>query len=120
MPDRPRPSLARLLGQAVLTTLALTTGGALLVVGGAGMADVQDPRQPHVRELEPVRSPEHRMMERLDCSTSGFGGAAEPRSAIVRGPGGKVRAVTFAEGWTVHTDAGSRGTLVAVCLRPLR
>ncbi len=35
MPDRPRPSLARLLGQAVLTTLAITTGGALLVVGGA-------------------------------------------------------------------------------------
>lgn len=120
MPDRPRPSLARLLGRAALQTLAFTTGVALLVVGGAGMADVQDPPPLHMQTLEPVRSPEHPLMERFDCSTSGFGDAAVPQSAIVRGPGGKLRVVTFADGWAVHTDADSRDTLVAVCLRPPR
>ena len=133
MPHRPRSSLLRLLTQAVLTTLAITTGGALLVVGSAGMADVPETdRAAAARgDLEapaPVSTPASRLMKRYDCSTTGFAPDAEPRSALVRSPGGKVRVVSFEQGWAVHTagdnagdGAGDEGTvLVAVCLRPAR
>lgn len=123
MPRRPRPSLQRLLTQAVLTTLAITSGGALLVVGSAGMADVPDRAAAHPRleRTAPAASPETRLMKRYDCSTRGFAPDADPQSALVRGPGGRVRAVTFEQGWAVHTAADSdAGVLVAVCLRPAR
>jgi hypothetical protein len=125
MPHRPRPSLLRLLTQAVLTTLAITTGGFLVVMGSAGMAEVPDRAgaRPGVEVTVPAPTPETRLMRRYDCSTTGFAPDADPQSAIVRGAGGKVRAVSFEEGWAVHTAAeqsASGPVLVAVCLRPLR
>jgi len=118
---RPRPTLARLLTQAVLTTLAITTGVALLVMGSAGMASppARDAPQRSTPGSEPVKAPESRLMKRYDCSTEGFGVDASPQSALVQGQAGKVRAVTFDEGWAVHTSSRDDGVLVAVCLLPL-
>ena len=130
MSQRPRPSLLRLLTQAVLTTLAITTGGALLVVGSAGMADVPDRAAAHPRleRTVPAATPEPRLMKRYDCSSTGFSSGAEPQSALVRRQDGTVRAVSFEQGWAVHTAADTASgaeeaggaTLVAVCLRPAR
>ena len=115
---RPRPTLARLLTQAVLTTLAITSGGGLLVMGSAVVADAPERRSP-VRSApvsEPVATPESRMIKRYDCSTSGFGPDADPQSALVRNQHGRVRVVSFDEGWAVHTAGNDDATLVAFCL----
>lgn len=53
------------------------------------------------------------------CSSTGFGAAEQPEGALVRTPGGQLRAVTFDEGWAVFTR-DRPGTLVAVCLDPPR
>ena len=118
MPHRPRPTLARLLTQAVLTTLAITTGGGLLVMGSAGMADAPDRRAParSAPVSEPVATPESRLIKRYDCSTSGFDPDAEPQSALVRNRQGKVRVISFDEGWAIHTSRREGVTLVAFCL----
>jgi hypothetical protein len=58
-------------------------------------------------------------MRRHDCSTLGFDDGTTPRSALVREPDGRLRMVTFEEGWAVHTARGST-VLVAVCRRPPR
>ena len=120
MPHRPRPTLARLLTQAVLTTLAITTGGGLLVMGSAGMADAPDRKAParSAPVSEPVATPESRLMKRYDCSTNGFGPEAAPQSALVRTQRGKPRVVSFDEGWAIHTSGRDDVTLVAFCLRP--
>jgi hypothetical protein len=119
MPHRPRPSLTRLLTQAVLTTLAVTTGGGLLVMGSAGVADAPDRGAPtrSAPVSEPVATPESRLIKRYDCSTDGFGPDAQPRSALVRDQRGKVRVVSFDQGWAIHTSGRDDVTLVAFCLR---
>ena len=122
MRHRNRPSLLRLMTQAVLTTVAMTTGGAVVVMASAGMADVPERAtvQVEVERSAPTPPPGARLMKRYDCSTTGFSSGAAPQSALVRDPGGKVRAVSFEQGWAVHTAAsGTSGTLVAVCLRPV-
>lgn len=115
---RPRPTLARLLTQAVLTTLALTTGGGLLVMGSAGMADAPDRSSParSTPVSEPVATPESRMIKRFDCSTTGFGPDSDPQSALVRNRHGRVRVVSFDQGWAIHTSRKAEATLVAFCL----
>lgn len=57
---------------------------------------------------------EARLLERHDCSVSGFADAT-PASAIVRSAAGRLRHVSFDRGWEVYTRHG-RAQLVAVCL----
>ena len=57
-----------------------------------------------------------RLMERHDCSTTGFGPGVEPLSALVRRPGGRLRVVSFDRGWRIYTRHGA-ATLIAVCRR---
>ncbi len=57
----------------------------------------------------------HRVMRRHHCSTTGFGANAEPLTALIRTEQGRLRVVTFEEGWAVYTGNGP-GALVAVCL----
>jgi hypothetical protein len=124
---RDLPSLGRLCGLALVKCCVLAAASLVLVYGGAGMAQVQQSGQPpagapQVVQVAPptaAADPVARLMERFDCSTVGYGNGASPQSALVREPSGRVRAVTFDEGWAVYTARGERA-LVAVCLRPVR
>ncbi|GAA4702672.1 hypothetical protein [Nocardioides conyzicola] len=55
-----------------------------------------------------------RMIDRHDCSTTGFD-HADPASALIRSADGRVRLVSFDRGWQVFTRHGA-AQLVAVCL----
>lgn len=75
--------------------------------------------RPAVVEESPRESRIQQRVARLSaqrgCSRSGFGGAVIPASALVEAQG-RVRVVSFDEGWAVHQ--GERpGRLLAVCLR---
>jgi hypothetical protein len=56
-----------------------------------------------------------RLMDRHDCSITGFAGDRQPTSALVRSATGHLRFVSFETGWRVYTAHGA-ATLVAVCL----
>ena len=116
--DPRRPSLRRDLRRAVRRTLALTAAAALVVVGGAGVAQVGTPAEPSPGTTyeSPVPRRAAGLFEQYDCSGTGFGDGRTPRSAIVR-QDGDLRVVTFEEGWRVHIARGQAG-LVAVCLEP--
>ena len=121
MPSHPRrPTLRRHLRRAVRRTLALTAASALVVVGGAGVAQVGTPADPSpgTSYETPVPGRAADLFEQYDCSVTGFGDGRTPRSAIVRADG-DIRVVTFQEGWRVHVTRGP-ATLVGVCLEPPR
>ena len=69
-------------------------------------------------QVDQVRAPEARLMQKYDCSATGDAGSVTPQSAIVRSPAGRLRVVSFEKGWSVYTGHGST-TLVAVCLAPV-
>jgi len=116
------PSLGLLCRRAFARGAAFTVVGLLVVVGGTGMAQVQQAGEPRTVPWTAQPDPPAtvtRLMERFDCSSVGYGDDVTPRSALVREPGGRLRVVTFDEGWAVYTERGER-ELVAVCLRPAR
>jgi hypothetical protein len=55
-----------------------------------------------------------RAMTKHDCTTTGFGGTASPRSGLIR-LDGRLQHVSFDHAWTVFTGE-QPGELVAVCL----
>lgn len=56
-----------------------------------------------------------RIMDRHQCSTTGFAPETVPASALIRTNQGRLRVVSFDAGWSVFT--GERpGSLVALCL----
>jgi hypothetical protein len=59
-------------------------------------------------------SRESRLLDRHDCSVTGFADAT-PLSAIVRSAHGRLRHVSFETGWEVYAAHGA-ARLVAVCL----
>lgn len=69
-------------------------------------------------QLEQPRPAETRMMERYDCSNEGYTESVIPQSAIVRDAAGRLRVVSFTEGWQVYTSDHATKTLIAVCLEP--
>ena len=104
------------------TVVGFGLGATVLVLGGAGMADVPGSAAGVLGSadtVQPRTSPhDARLLRFYECSTLGFGDRATPLSALVRERDGRVHAVTFDEGWRVYTAHGAR-TLVAVCLRPV-
>lgn len=118
---RSLPALGHLCGRALVKGSVITVAGLLLVVGGAGVTQVQQAGEPRSATWRPApeSSPSiARLMERFDCSSLGYGDEETPQSALVRDPGGRVRVVTFDEGWSVYTARDER-ELVAVCLHPV-
>lgn len=93
--------------EAVILATAGTHGVPTTGSGSAAWSQVDQPG-----------APEARLMRRYDCSTTGYDDSVTPQSAIVRSPAGRVRMVSFEEGWSVYTGH-SPATLVAVCLEPL-
>ena len=69
-------------------------------------------------QLERPRPAETRLMERYDCSNEGYPQSVIPQSAIVRDAAGRLRVVSFTEGWQVFTSDHATKTLIAVCLEP--
>lgn len=59
------------------------------------------------------------VMDRHECTTQGFAKGVVPASALVRSPGGRVRATSFAHGWAV-LEGAAPGDLVALCLDDVR
>ena len=98
---------------SVARTLAVAVVLVAVVSGFAESALTrhQDPSALRLHQQEPeVR----RAMAEHQCSTTGFGDTADPRSALIRRDG-ELLHVTFERAWSVFT--GDRaGELVAVCL----
>ncbi|WP_126688299.1 hypothetical protein [Nocardioides ferulae] len=100
---------------------AASVGALLSVTTGAWMSASQtvEPRRPDLGRADAAVTEAERTMRLHRCSATGFGAAAQPAGAVVRTDAGRLRTVTFDEGWAVFT--GERpGTLVAVCLDPPR
>ncbi|MGZ4489026.1 MAG: hypothetical protein ACXVW1_13930 [Nocardioides sp.] len=57
------------------------------------------------------------LMQRHRCSAQGYGPSVVPASALVRSAAGRLRMVSFEQGWSVYAGKAP-GTLVAVCLDP--
>lgn len=115
---RPRPSLARHCAKAVVTACALSAALGVVMVGEAGRAEPSGSTPAPLTVTQPA-TPETLLMRRFDCSVTGYGDGSTPQSAIVRAPSGRLRVVSFSEGWKVHVADGP-AQLVAVCLRPPR
>ncbi len=112
--------MPRRLPRSARLALALTKAGlvaAMVVAGlsappaaptGHGFADFP------VRDASDSPSRASRLLERHQCSAAGFADAT-PLSAVVRSASGKLRHVSFDDGWAVYTRHG-QARLVAVCL----
>ena len=67
------------------------------------------------RAAASCRDPADGALRLLD---EGYPESVIPQSAIVRDAAGRLRVVSFAEGWQVFTSDHATKTLVAVCLEP--
>lgn len=111
MPRRlPRPARCALIG--VRTAIIAT----IVVAGLATQPTAADgPSTGYAGfPVDDAPSREQRLLDRHDCSVSGFADAT-PASALVRTAQGRLRHVSFDAGWAVYTRHG-RAQLVAVCL----
>jgi hypothetical protein len=104
--------------RSVRLTLTAAKGALVAAIAVAGLLGSTGGSSPVGQQSQYVvddPSPVERLLARHDCSPSGFGSSAQPHSAIVRSPSGKLRHVDFETGWAVYTRHGA-ATLVAVCL----
>lgn len=110
MPHR-LPRSARL----ALTAVKVTLVGTIGVVGWATQSVADGPSSGYAGY--PVDDkPAHvdRVLDRHDCSVTGFADGTQPVSAVVRSASGHLRFVPFETGWRVFTSHGA-ATLVGVC-----
>ncbi|GAB6987044.1 hypothetical protein [Nocardioides pyridinolyticus] len=109
MPRR-LPRSARL----ALATVKLGVAGSIVVAGLASQSAVSSGPGYAGYPVDDTPSPESRILEKHDCSVSGFADAT-PLSAVVRTARGQLRHVSFDVGWEVYSRHGA-AQLVAVCL----
>jgi hypothetical protein len=93
---------------------ALGTGALSLVVLAGLWAPAYDEGGGSFAATDDLPGNVQRLIERHDCSTTGFD-RATPVSALVRAGDGRLRLVAFERGWELFTRHGDT-TLVAVCL----
>ena len=93
------------------------TAAALTLLVGLGAATVLSAPQPPAENLGLSVEDEAtaRLLERNDCSTTGFAPEVIPRTAVIRDTAGRIKLVSFDHGWAVFNDERP-GELVAVCL----
>lgn len=95
---------------------ALTAGSLTLLVGLGALSVLAAPQPPAERlGLSVQDEATNRMLERNQCSTTGFEPDVIPTSAVIRDAHGRTRVVTFERGWAVFNNE-QPGELVAVCL----
>lgn len=112
MIGRPRPRRAAL----TLNVAKAVALGLLLVVLISGFAAWSPLRTQHPSALrvELISKDLQRAITEHNCSTTGFGDSASPRSALIRRHG-VLRHVSFERAWSVFTGQ-EPGELLAVCL----
>lgn len=116
---RPPRTLGDHLVHGVARALVLGIGLEAAILATAGAHDGSpDDSAAAWSQPEPPRAAETRLMERYDCSHGGYPDSAIPQSAIVRDAAGRLRVVSFSEGWQVFTSDHATKTLIAVCLEP--
>jgi hypothetical protein len=93
------------------------TAAALTLLVGFGAASVLSAPQPPADHLGLSVTDEatSRLMERHQCSTTGFEPGVIPATAVIRDQVGRTRLVSFDRGWAVFNEERP-GELVAVCL----
>lgn len=113
MRHTPPLGVAVALGAAKSLILLVVLAMAFGVIGGdtTGSSTARPDPAP---QMEARSAQVEQAIRRHDCSVAGFDAGVEPRSALVS-RAGKVRHVSFDDGWAVFT--GERpGELIAVCL----
>ena len=118
-PRRTARTLRGQLGRALVGTVVCTTAAAAVAAIGASSQDGPRQWREGVTVIEQAPARTQQIMERYDCSFTGYDHDATPRSAIVQRPSGRLDAVTFDEGWRAYTIDGC-ANLVALCLRRFR
>lgn len=94
---------------------ALTAAGLTILVCLAAISVIGAPPQAAPTQQLGLASGLDKMLERNNCSTTGFGPEVIPSKAIVTSPGGITELVSFDYGWKVF-EGKRPGELVAVCL----
>jgi len=85
-----------------------------VLVSGFAIRTPTRAENPRALRLDAGATDLQRAMFEHQCTTTGFGGSAFPRSALIRHHG-RLRHVSFEHAWSVFT--GERpGELLAVCL----
>lgn len=93
---------------------AAVLGGLLALLVVAGLHGADESSEPR-KVADAYSRVTARAMSDQRCSTSGFEAVRVPRSALVRTAQGKLKVVSFAQGWKVY-NGKAPGRLVAVCL----
>ena len=107
----------RWLRTAVTSIRTALTAGALTLLVGFGALSVLSAPQPPAEHLGLSVQDEatSRILERNNCSTTGFGPGVIPTSAVIRDAHGRTRLVSFDRGWAVFNNE-QPGELIAVCI----
>ena len=102
---------------AVTSFRTALTAAALTLLVGLGAASVFSAPQPPAEPLGLSAQDEatSRMLERHQCSMTGFEPDVIPATAVIRDRMGRTRLVSFDRGWAVFNNE-QPGELVAVCL----
>lgn len=113
MPAAPT-KLVRTAATSVRTAM---TAAALTLLVGLGAISVLSAPQPPAEHLGLSVEDEAtaRLLERNNCSTTGFEPDVVPRTAVILDRTGRTRVVSFDHGWAVFKRERP-GRLVAVCL----
>lgn len=112
-----RPAVGLRLGCGAVKVSVVATAVAMTFAMGAG-ADTGPQADDAVSDVLSAGHPlgrVERVLDRHDCSTTGFSEGQQPTSAVVRSARGVLRFVDFDTGWQVYTRHGA-AVLVAVCL----
>jgi len=110
---RHQPPPGVLVGLSLAKSLLVGLALALALGLGATMTEQASPSRAPSTEVSASRV--SHLMDRFQCSSTGFGPDVVPRSALID-LDGRVRHVSFDRGWAVFTG-DAPGTLMAVCRR---
>jgi hypothetical protein len=95
----------------------MTAAALTLLVGLGALSFISAPPPPAERlGLSVQDEATSRLLERHQCSTTGFDPDVIPSTAVIRDRSGRARVVSFDHGWAVF-NRERPGELVAVCLR---
>lgn len=97
---------------------ALTAAALTLLVGLSAASVLSAPPPPAEQlGLSVQDKATARLLDRNNCSTTGFEHDVIPATAVIRDQAGRTRLVSFDRGWAVF-NRERPGQLVAVCLGP--
>ena len=94
-------------------TKSLLVGACLMLAMGVGATFTDRADQRAAPSTEVSSSRVTHLMDRFQCSETGFAADVIPHSALIH-LDGRVRHVSFDRGWAVFTG-DAPGTLMAVC-----